>query len=122
MDTVSTPFWYIATTYTTNPNGAVGAFVFSAKATAYFLKRGIHAYGPIAHSHPVAVHGDLAKFDHEFWMWADKPFMEAAVGLIVVNTLDVPQSRGIAHEIEYFRNAGKPVLFLDPDQIEEDYT
>jgi len=122
MDAMNTPFWYVATAYTNTLGGPVEAFVFSAKVAAYFLKQGINVFSPIAHSHPISVHGDIQKFDHEFWMWVDKPFMEAAVGLIVVNTPDVPQSRGIDYETEYFRNAGKPVMFFDPDQIEDDYS
>ena len=115
-----TPYWYIATAYTNFTGGPIEAFQVSAKATAYFLKRGIHAYGPIAHSHPVAVHGELDKYDHEFWMWVDQPFMEGAQGLIVVATdEDIEKSSGIQHEIEMFKLAEKPVLQMDPWDIPE---
>ena len=115
-----TPYWYIATAYTNFPGGPVEAFQVSAKATAYFLKRGVHAFGPIAHTHPLSVHGELDLYDHDFWMWVDAPMMEGAVGLIVVATNDdINQSAGIQHEINYFQSEDKPVLYVNPKDIWE---
>jgi hypothetical protein len=107
-------FYYLATVYSKHPDGLEAAFAEAAKEAARFLLAGIPVFCPIAMSHPIAVHGGLGATDHEFWMKADRPFMQAAKGLIVCRMPGWEESRGIAEEIEAFRAAGKPVLFYDP--------
>lgn len=81
---------------------------------ALYIKAGIPVFCPIAHSHPIAVHGAVDAFDHDIWRPADRPMMNAAVGLIVVRMESWEQSRGIAMEIEAFRAAGKPIVYTEP--------
>ncbi len=107
------PFWYLATVYSKYPDGIEAAFVEAAKIAASLLKRGIRVYSPIAHTHPIAIHGGLDPLDHTIWLPADGPLMEAAVGLIVVKMTDWRESRGIQEEIKQFHMDGKPVMYME---------
>jgi hypothetical protein len=107
-------YWYLGTPYTKFPAGLDAAHVLASRLTADLLKLGVPVYSPIAHTHPVAVHGEMDKVDHEIWVKADKPLLEAAGGLIVVMAESWERSRGLAHEIAEFRASGKPIVYWDP--------
>ena len=53
------------------------------RAAAVLIRQGIRVYSPIAHTHPIAIHGGIDPLDHKIWLPADAPFMHGAVGLIV---------------------------------------
>jgi len=105
--------WYLATPYSKYPAGIEVAFQHAAKATADLLRAGVSVYSPIAHTHPVAVYGEVDPFDHDIWLPFDEAMMERANGIIVLKMETWDESRGIAHEIEVFKRAGKPVVYLD---------
>ena len=107
-------YFYLATTYTRHPDGHETAFIEAAKVAADLMKRGINVFCPVAHSHPIACHGNLDAADHDFWMNSDRPFMDGACGIIVCRMPGWRESRGITEEIAVFRAAGKPVLYVDP--------
>ena len=107
-------FFYLATPYSAHPDGFETAFQEACLATAELIRAGIPVFSPIAHTHPVAKAGRMDLADHTIWLPADQPMMDAAVGVIVVRMPGWDKSRGIAHEIETFRTAGKPVLYIDP--------
>ncbi len=107
------PYWYVATPYSGHPKGLNVAFKEACAATASLLRHGIRVYSPIAHTHPIALEGALDPFDHDIWLPADGPLMQAAVGIIVVRMAGWDKSIGIAHEISQFKKAGKPVLYLE---------
>lgn len=107
-------FWYVATPYTQYPQGHEAAHILACRATARLMQAGVNAYSPIAHTHPIAVHGNMDKTDHDLWVRVDKPLLEAAVGMIVVMAEAWDRSRGIAHEIAEYNAAGKPVIYWDP--------
>ncbi len=104
---------YVATVYSKWPEGVDDAFVQACRVTAALMKSGVRCFSPIAHSHPVALHGGIDELDHDFWMDVDRPFMEAASGLIVVRMPGWRESVGVLAEIDYFTRAGKPVEFVE---------
>lgn len=108
-------FWYLATPYTRYPYGMESAFREASKAAALLIQAGIPVFCPIAHSHPIAVHGHLSQTDHGTWLTVDKPMMDAAVGLIVVQMSGYEQSVGVQHERDVFGCAGKRAVFLPWD-------
>jgi hypothetical protein len=110
-------FWYLATPYSKYHAGIETAFVLAAQTAASLVRAGIPVYSPIAHTHPIAVHGQIDPLDHGIWLPADEPFMRAACGLIVLCAQGWKESRGIAHEIEQF--AGRPIVYMDPGTIPE---
>lgn len=110
-----TTFWYLATPYTNYPLGHIEAAKMASRRAAELMTAGVPVFSPIAHSHPIAVEGLRDKqVDHDFWMRADAPMMEAASGMIVVQCVGWNDSRGIAEEIKRFTAAGKPVVYWSP--------
>ena len=107
------PFWYLATPYSGYPDGIVAAFEEASRVAARLIGRGMRIYCPIAHTHPMAVYGFLDPKDHDIWLALDGPFMDAAVGLIVVKMTEWTKSKGIAEEIKRFREVKKPVLYME---------
>jgi hypothetical protein len=80
---------------------------------------GIPAYSPIAHTHALCMHNpSLDPLDHSIWMPFDTPMMKAAAGLVVVTMDGWVTSHGISIEIKEFKQAGKPVFYLDPVTLE----
>jgi hypothetical protein len=111
-------YLYLATPYSKFPGGNVAAFTMACRATAKLLRAGIDVYSPVVHCHAIAIHGGIDPFDWEFWMNVDRPFVEAAAGLIVYRIESWELSAGIAAEIADFERVGKPVLFLDSGKID----
>ncbi|RJO72877.1 MAG: DUF1937 family protein [Myxococcales bacterium] len=107
-------FWYLATPYSKYPAGLTRAFEDAAIQAARLIERGLRIYSPIAHTHPVATHGNIDPLDHDIWLALDEAMMHAAVGLIVCRMESWQESHGIKIEIEAFQKAGKPVLYMDP--------
>ena len=107
------PFWYLATVYRQYPAGLQAAFAVAAEATAFLTKQRVRVYSPIVHGHSLTLYGGLDPTDHEMWMDVDYPFMDAAVGLIVLKMLRWTESEGIAEEIKRFRADKKPVLYME---------
>jgi hypothetical protein len=107
-------YWYVGSPYSKYPDGLEAAFRQVCRITGALIAEGINAYSPIAHTHPVAVHSGMDPLDHSIWLKADAPLMRAACGLIVCKMTGWEESVGLAHEIEVFEKAEKPVLFLTP--------
>lgn len=112
-------FWYLATPYSKYPAGIEWAFIDACKETALLLRAGVPIFSPIAHTHPIAVHGNINPLDHEVWLPADRPMMDAACGLIVCKMETWEKSYGIGVEIETFKAAGKPVIYMTPGVVPE---
>ncbi len=106
-------YWYLATPYSKYPGGIDEAFKLACRETAVLIRASVRVYSPIAHTHPVAIHGNIDPYDHKIWMPADEPFMHAAKGLIVLRAESWKQSYGIGEEIKAFRAAEKPIVFMD---------
>lgn len=112
-------FFYLATPYSKWDKGIEDAYQMASREAARFIKAGIPVFCPISHTHPIAIHGDMNPLDHGVWIPADKPFMDAAIGLIVVRAKGWEKSYGIGVEIKAFQDAGKPVMYFDPIEKEE---
>lgn len=108
-------FWYLATPYSKYPKGQMWAFVDAAKLAGKLLQRGVPLFCPIVHSHPIAIHGGIDGLDHDFWIPADRPMMDAAGGLLVGKLEGWEDSDGICEEINIFNAAMKQVEFIDPN-------
>lgn len=108
-------FFYLATPYSKYPGGLEAAFIEACRATAKLIREGRRVYSPIAHTHPVAIHGGIDPYDHGIWLPADAPFMDTAEGLIVVKMKGWEESYGISEEIKAFELAGKPIEYMEWD-------
>lgn len=105
---------YLATPYSKYPGGPPAAFVDASKLAAKLLVAGVRVYSPIAHTHPLAVYGNLDPLDHRLWLPFDEAMMAKADVLIVAHMVSWETSKGIAHEVEFFTRANKPIFDLDP--------
>jgi len=106
-------YWYLATPYSGYPAGTQRAFVEASKVAAAFVRAGIPVYSPIAHTHPIAVHGGMDPLACDQWLLLDRVFEPAAVGLIVVKMPSWEKSHGISEEIKWFDGANKPIMYMD---------
>lgn len=111
-------FLYLATPYTRYREGLDAAFHSACRAAGLLIKQGIPCFSPIAHSHPIASVCGLDAKDHEIWLPADRPMMEAASALLVVKLDGWADSFGIAEEIKAFRAMHKPVLFITIEDLD----
>lgn len=105
---------YLATPYTRYRAGIEAAFMEAANLAADLLRKGVCCYSPIAHTHPIAVHGGLDATDHSVWLPFDERMMDAACALIVARMPGWHESRGVRHEIDVFAREGKPIWSIDP--------
>lgn len=109
---------YVATPYSKYPDGLHRAFIDASIIIAKLIDKGIYAYSPICHTHPVAIYGGLDPLDHNLWLEFDQAMMKVSSSLIVAHLEGWNRSFGIAHEIEFFSAAGKPIYDLDPMTME----
>lgn len=105
---------YLATPYTKYPLGIDAAFEASCAVTAALITLGVKVYSPIAHTHPVAVHGGLDPLDYKIWLPFNNAIIAKSDAILVAKLPTWEKSYGIGHEIELFLAAGKPVYYLDP--------
>lgn len=87
--------------------------------TGKLMKMGMTGvYSPIAHGHAVSHHhGGIDNLDAEWWEAQDADFVEAAVACIVVTLPGWEKSKGVSHEIASFMAAGKPVVYVSPEEV-----
>lgn len=111
--------WYLASTYTSHEGGPHNAYVEACKIAGFLMNRGFLVYSPIAHCHGVSCYGNVNHFAHAFWMRQDKPLVDACDAIVVARTSGWQKSEGIAQEIEWFKEAGKPIIYISPDYIED---
>ncbi len=112
------PLCYLATPYSKYEGGNLElAFRDAARLAAQLMLAGVKVYSPIAHTHPLAIYGDVDPLDHDIWLPFDEAMMAASDVLIVAHMNGWRESRGIAHEIEFFEKVGKPIFDLDPKSL-----
>lgn len=109
--------YYLATPYTKYPGGIEVAFQHACQVAAGLIKDGYKIYSPIAHTHPIALHGGMDALDHSFWLPFDQAMMNACGALIVAKMTGWQESSGVKHEIEVFTEQSKPVVYLEIDGL-----
>ena len=115
-----TGFWYLGSPYSKYPGGRAMAHMEVCRNVALLIKAGVHVYSPIAHTHPVAEFGNINPFDHDIWLPADQPLMDAAKGLIVLQLDGWDNSFGLQCELDEFTQ--RPVVYMEPGVVPEGLT
>ncbi len=110
-------YWYLASPYSKYDAGIHVAWMDICYEAANLIRAGIPVYSPIAHTHPIADHGDIDPYDHTIWLPADLPLMQAAKGLIVCMMQGWEESYGIGEEIKEFKKTGKPIIYMTPGKV-----
>lgn len=111
------PLIYVGTPYTKYAAGIDAAFVDASKLTAQLMRAGLKVYSPIAHTHPLAVHGGMDPLDLSIWLPFDGAMIDKSDAMIVAMLRGWETSTGIRHEIHAFIESSKPVFFLNPDDL-----
>lgn len=105
---------YLGSPYTKYPAGIEQAFKDVSAIAAKMLEAGVSVYSPIAHTHPIAIHGGLDPLDFEKFLKFDAAMMKKSDALVIAMMESWEQSYGLRHEIDVFKKAGKPVFALTP--------
>ncbi len=113
-------YWYLGSPYSRHPGGIHEAHRQVCREAGRLISAGVAVYSPIAHTHPIALHGVLDPFDPEIWLPMDQPMMDAAKGLIVLKLSGWNKSYGMAYEIEIFTAAWLPIVYMEPGVIPEE--
>jgi hypothetical protein len=115
-------YWYMASPYSKYPLGRETAYIDACREVAVLLNAGVHCLSPIAATHGAAIHGDIdPDISNPMWMKLDRAFADAAHGLIVSKLDGWDESVGVATEIGWFRMAGKPVVYMEPGIVPEEF-
>lgn len=107
---------YLATPYS-KTGDLHAAYCDACALAARLILAGVNVFSPISHSHGIAEHGDIDPLDQQFWKEADHVFLVKCDTLIVAQMDGWDQSNGIAHEIAFFEQHGKPIFYLNPDTL-----
>lgn len=113
-------YFYLASPYSKYPDGIHAAFEDICKQAALLIRHNIPVYSPIAHTHPVAIHGGIDPYAHDIWLPADEPLMRMARGLIVCKMATWESSYGIGVEIKQFEADGKPIYYMEPGVVPQE--
>lgn len=108
---------YVATPYTKFAGGIDEAARQAAVAAGHLMAEGHLVFSPITHSHEISKVSGLDPLDPEFWKKIDAPFIEACDALVVVTMDGWDVSNGVIGEIGAFSGAGKPVVYLKPEEV-----
>lgn len=111
------PLCYLATPYSKWVPGLHDAFIQACILASRLLTAGVKVYSPIAHTHPLAIYGKLDPLDHSIWLPFDEAMMDAAQVLLVAHMDGWRESKGVAHEIDFFDREGKPIFDLNPQTL-----
>jgi nucleoside 2-deoxyribosyltransferase len=93
------------------------AFNLAVGQSAILMRAGVPVFSPIVHTHPIAMQGKFDTLDLPFWLRVDQPMMDAAAGIIMLTAPTWEKSRGMAHELDVFKAAGKPVYWMRPGEV-----
>ena len=105
---------YLASPYS-HPDSAIREERFRAacQAAAQLMRAGNIVYSPIAHSHPIALHG--LPTDWRFWERHDREHLIRCEELVVLMFDGWRESEGVHAEIRIAAELGKPVRYLEPE-------
>lgn len=104
---------YLASPYTKYPAGFHMAAVDAARIAADLMRAGVKVYSPIAHTHPLALYGNLDPLDHSLWLPFDQTIMDLADACCIAGDMvGWESSFGVQHEMKTFWGQQKPVYRL----------
>jgi hypothetical protein len=105
---------YLCSPYTSHlPEVREHRFRQACQAAGWLLSKGLVAFSPIAHSHPIH---DLCDLPHDwsFWERTDHRFVDASHALMVLMIPGWISSIGVNAELAYAGQRDKPVWWMQP--------
>lgn len=110
---------YLASPYShSDPAVREARFEAACRATAALIRQGKIVLSPVVHSHPLCRFG--LPGDWEAWQRQDLAHLEACDEVLVLKLDGWQQSRGVQAEIAMARALGKPVSFIEPNDVAEE--
>jgi hypothetical protein len=107
------PYIYVATPYSRHPQGREVAYLQACEAGSYFLHQKVPSFVPIVYFHPIHMIDGAEADNLEFWIEADRPFIETSAGMALVKLPGWEYSSGIAEEKRLFKEAKKPIFMVE---------
>jgi len=106
---------YLATPYSDpDPKVMERRFSRACELSAVLMRAGHLVFSPIAHTHPIAVSGELPR-GWEFWQRYDTAMICNAGLVLVVQMPGWEKSKGIAGEVALAQEFGVPVKYMPDD-------
>lgn len=107
---------YLASPYShADPEIKLERFERVCKAAAKLMEAGYEVFCPIAHSHPIEVHGMSYVHSGEFWLNQDYAILKHCDALIVFKLDGWDSSDGIYHEVVFAFENNIPVWFMEDE-------
>ena len=104
-------FFYLATPFSGYVHGHIRAAEHAAQVAGALVEHTeVNIFSPIAHGHMLRAH--MTPRPHAWWMGVDRPYMDAALGLIVAKLPGWDRSDGVQTEMMYFAQHLKPVFVV----------
>lgn len=108
---------YLGTPYTKFEGGIDEACRLAQTAAGRLMEQGLVIYSPIAHSHGIARASDVDPLDWAFWQRHCTAMMGGASAIIALKLKGWGESVGLKYELEAFAYAGKPIVYLEPEEV-----
>lgn len=122
-DQMKSQLIYLASPYSdSDPAIRQYRFEIICRVAARLMKQERMIFCPIAHTHPIAVAGQLPT-GFDFWERYDKLMMDACAEIWVVTLDGWKESIGVGKEIAYMKSQDKLVRYIDalPDELKPYY-
>ena len=105
---------YLASPYS-HPDSTIREERFRAacRAAAELMRNGNVVFSPVAHSHPIALHGLPTCW--KFWERHDREQLTRCDEMAVLTIDGWRESEGVHAEIRIAAELGKPVRYLEPE-------
>jgi len=104
---------YLASPYShKDPKVREERFVAACKAAAWLMKQGYAVFSPIAHSHSIAIHGDIDGLDCDFWLKQDMEMLKFCEKMVILTIDGWDTSKGVGVEMGYMRYRDERILSL----------
>lgn len=87
-------------------------------AAGKLMAKGYRIFSPISHSHPIAIDHGLPT-DYRWWREFDSEFLRMCDEVFVVKFDGWRESVGIREELKLARELGKPVTYLEINELLE---
>ena len=105
---------YLASPYSDDdPEVERKRFESVCKIAASLISEGCLVFCPIAHSHPIHIHGDM-RTDSGYWAKLNESWLDWCDELWIANMPNWHQSKGIRREMKYAKKIGKKIEITKP--------
>jgi hypothetical protein len=108
---------YLATPYRKYPGGLQVACEAAADVAARLYRNGVKVLPPIPCTHLMAKHSSLNPTDNSLWWPLNRAYLSVCDALAVVELETWRESDGIRDEIEEFKQAQKPIYYINPNSL-----